>query len=182
MRKAIGVLMIVVVVGGYIWMTRSQYSKEEVVAEQAHKATKVGEQIEEIQKTIKSQYPSNPKEVVEMHNKLMGICYKNTLSDKEIKTYAETVRQLYAIEFNELNSQDSQISALEEEQKAIGTEGMQLVTSEITETYIAKDNKGAENTAEVNVMHVTNLGSTERTYFLIKENNEWKINGWETAK
>ncbi len=183
MRKLVGALIIVAVVSGYIWMTKGQYKNEEnTITQEAQKDDTVGAKIQAIDEKLDASYPSKAKDVVEIHNELMGICYKNKMSDSDIKDYVATIRKIYTKEFNDLNSEENQVAGLKQEQPTIGPEGMQLVVSEITETYVAKDDTGEEVGAEVNVRHTTNLGSMERTYFLSKEDGKWKINGWETAK
>lgn len=183
MRKVIGILILAVVVGGYIWMAsnRSNEAKDTTTSETQQETTEASN-VEGIAERLDLDYPKEARAVVEIHNQLMGICYNDAMSDEELAEYVTTVRKIYSAEFNGLNSEENQIAQLKEEQTTRSQEGMQLVASEITETYVAKDDQGQEVTAEINVVHATNLGSTERTYYLVKENGLWKINGWEATK
>lgn len=180
MRRVMGVLLLAVVVGGYVLMTKEQYSgTTNAASKPPHKQNIADGQIQEIANQIEKEYPSEVKKVVEIHNELMGICYKYSMEDKDIAEYVTTVRKLYSTEFKDLNSEKDQITKLKQEQ--VKLKGMQLISSEITEAYIAKDDKGKEMSAQINVIHATNLGSAERTYYLIKEEGLWKINGWEAT-
>lgn len=181
MRKVIGILMLVIVVGGYILMSKNQYSNEAGnVTQQSQKGNNVEAKLEEINQKIDSDYPADAKGVVELHNELMSVGYKYPMSDSEIEDYAMTIRKIYTQGFNDLNSEESQITELKKEHQNMKTDKMELVASEIIEIYVAKNDAGEDVSAEINVMHATSIGGTERTYFLSKENGLWKINGWET--
>ncbi|MBP3888456.1 MAG: hypothetical protein J6F30_12570 [Cellulosilyticum sp.] len=182
MKKLIGVVAIVVVVGGYIFMTKSKYNTDEITASQSKQEATGNARIGEIEKIIDSNYPTEAKEIVQLHNDLMGVCYKYPMNYQEIKAYTTTIRKIYSQEFKDLNSEENQIAQLKKERETMGKESVELVASDITETYVAKDDSGEEVSAEINVIHATNAGSTRRTYFLIKENGMWKINGWEVAQ
>ena len=181
MRKVIGILMLVIVVGGYILMSKNQYSNEAGnVTQQSQKGNNVEAKLEEINQKIDSDYPADAKGVVELHNELMSVGYQYPMSDSEIEDYAMTIRKIYTQGFNDLNSEESQITELKKEHQNMKTDKMELVASEIIEIYVAKNDAGEDVSAEINVMHATSIGGTERTYFLSKENGLWKINGWET--
>ena len=186
MRKLVGVLLIAVCVGGGIWMSLERMnqpsgdSDKQVTQNEASKSVEA--KIDEIDKKIENNYPEKVKEIVEIHNELMAIAYKYPMNEEEVKKYVSTVRKLYSLEFLEINPEAAQIEALDKERQSMSEENMELIASNIDEVYIAQDNEGEEVSAEVNVLHVTNQGSLERTYLLIKEEGLWKINGWETAK
>lgn len=185
MRKTIGVLLMVAVVGGFVWMMKDKLpvaEKAEVATNQNPKKVDATKEIDRIAKQIEKDYPSDAEAVVELHNELMGICYRYSMDEKDVKNYAHTIRQLYSNKFKELNPEETQIEALNKERETMGTEQMELITSKITEIYVAQDDQGEEMSAEINVAHATNLGGTVRTYLLIKEDGLWKINGWETME
>lgn len=183
MRKAIGVLIMVGVVGGFVCMMTKDTSSNEATQTTASETTvykNASSAISSMEKEIEENYPSTATAVVEMHNELMGVCYKYDMDDKDIEDYVKTIRKLYGSELLELNPEESQIAVLKEDYQNMKSETMELVTSKITEIYVAKNDEGQEVSAEINVTHATNLGSTNRTYYLNKENGLWKINSWET--
>ena len=185
MRKTMGILLMVVVVGGFVWMIKDKLpiaEKTEAITEQNPNKVDATKEIDKIAKQIKKDYPSDAEAVVELHNELMGICYRYSMNEKAVKSYVDTIRQLYSNKFKELNPEDAQIQALNKEYETMDTEQMELIASKITEIYVAQNDQGEEISAEVNVAHATNLGGTTRTYLLVKEDGLWKINGWETTK
>lgn len=181
MRKVIGILIIVFVVGFYILSMggkihsiQNENQNEKTVSVETYTT------IEQIDKKLDTAYPEKPAQVVALHNELMKIFYSQLPSNETIVDYARTIRKIYATEFQELNSVETQVSALETEKAYIDSVELNLVASEITEVYISKDQEGNEEEAEVNVRHVTNQGTLYRTYFLINEDGLWKINAWES--
>ena len=186
MRKMIGVLMMVaVVVVGFLFMmnqsdTTTQEENTKTVASETKTYKDAQSAIDSIKKQIEENYPTTAEGVVELHNELMGICYKYDMSDKDIENYVKTIRKIYASSLTEINPEADQIAQLKEERKTMSSEQMELITSKITEIYVAKNDSGKEVSAEINVAHATNLGGTNRTYFLSKEDGLWKINSWET--
>lgn len=187
MRKMVAILLMIVVVGvGAFWMKNQMASNEadgeNTIASQSSDKKSSGEkQIEAIDQQIESTYPEKPEDVIELHNQLMGICYKYRLDEEDIKQYVKTIRKIYSNAFEELNPEDSQVSAITKERQTMSQDEMELVASKITKIYIAQGENGEEVSAEVNVTHATNKGSSERIYYLVKEEGLWKINGWEEA-
>ena len=185
MRKMIGVLLIAVVIGGFVWMTIGKGNNRgdiETSGGGSNKSTYNQtplERIESIKEVLVKSYPTEPKEIISEHNELMGICYRYPMDEEAIKSYVETIRNLYSEEFKALNSEENQIAALREERKTMSEKEMELLTSKIIEVYVAQDTNGEDVSAEVNVIHATNLGSGEFVYRLIKEEGLWKISGWE---
>ncbi|MBE6023145.1 MAG: nuclear transport factor 2 family protein [Cellulosilyticum sp.] len=186
MKKGIGILVIVAIVGiSVVWMTMDRVSNEGDMKQAASGSSKeidVKKEINQIADELNQEYPTEADQVVEIHNQLMGIAYKYPMDDEAIKSYVETIRELYSNEFKELNPQESQIEALKKEHETMSGEQMELVISEVTEVYVAQNDQGEAIGAEVNVLHATNQGSTVRTYLLTKEDGKWKINGWENEK
>lgn len=184
MRKLIGVLLIVVCVGGGIWMsfgrTNQKSENADKTVTQNKEANSIEAKIDEIDQKIENDYPEKAKDIVEMHNELMAIAYKYPMDEEAVKKYVKTIRKIYGLEFLEINPEEVQIKTLNEERQAMSEEEMELITSNIDEVYVAKDSDGEEVSAEVNVLHATSQGSLGRTYLLVKEDGLWKINGWES--
>ena len=183
MRKLIGVLLMVVCVGGGIWMSfgRNGQFKEDSEKRtlQSENVKSAAAKIDEIDKEIENNYPEKVKDVIEIHNELMAIAYKDPMDDDTVKKYVKTIRKIYGLEFLEMNPEEEQIKELNKERQTMSEQRMELIASNIDDVYVAQDDKGEEVSAEVNVLHGTNQGSLPRTYFLIKEDELWKINGWE---
>lgn len=189
MRKVIGILLIAAVVGVAIFSMKDKFEKvtsEEKVAsekkstEAERKGTAL-QKIKSIDKEITESYPDKPEGLIELHNELMAICYKEPMDDETITQYVKTIRKIYSTKFTELNSEENQISQLKQERETMAGEKMQLIANEVSKVYVAKDAQGEAVSAEVNVIHATDKGTLRRTYLLNKEDGLWKINGWENT-
>jgi len=185
MRKVIGVLMLFVCVGGGIWMTFNKTSTTEKSADtkmtQTEKTNNALTLIDEIDNKIENNYPEKVKDIIDVHNDLMAICYKYPMDEVATQKYVDTIRKIYSAEFLEINPKESQIEQINKERQTMGERKMELLASDIDDVYIAQDDKGEEVSAEVNVLHGTTKESIVRTYLLIKEDGSWKINGWKAA-
>lgn len=183
MRKVIGILIIVFVIGFYILSMRGKI--QSVQNENQSGETVSVENyttIAQIEKKIDTSYPEKPAHVVALHNELMKIFYSQLASNETLEDYARTIRKLYTTELQGLNSIELQVLDLETEKAYIDSIELRLLVSEIAEVYISKDQEGHEEEAEVNVKHVTSQGTLYRTYFLINEDGLWKINAWENQE
>lgn len=183
MRKVIGVLIIVFVIGVYILSMRGKIQSVQNESQGGETASvETYTTIAQIEKKIDTAYPEKPAQVAALHNELMKIFYSQLASNETIEDYARTIRKLYTTELQGLNSIESQVGDLKTEKAYTDSIELTLVVSEITEVYISKDQEGNEEEAEVNVRHVTSQGTLYRTYFLINEDGLWKINAWESQE
>lgn len=192
MRKTVGVLIIILVIVSAVFTMKNRMNTkvgeesvgtqgtEEVITE--GKNLSALEVIGKVDKQLESKYPEKAEDLIELHNKLMDVGYKYSMNDEDVKQYVTTIRKMYSEKFKELNPEDGQVSLMIEDRKTMAGQEMELVASKITKIFVSKDDKDEAVNAEVNVLHATNKGSEERTYFLIKEEGMWKINGWETVK
>lgn len=183
MRKVIGILLMVICVAVYLISMRGKVQSDKV-NHGGEAATSVSSEkkIAQIEKKIDTAYPDKPTEVIAIHNELMKIFYGNMSTSESLEDYARTIRKIYSTELQSLNSLETQIQDLEAEKEYIDATDITLVASEVKEVYVLKDEKGKETKAEVNVMHTTNQGSVNRTYFLVNEDGVWKINAWENQE
>ena len=184
MRKVIGILLMVAVIGVAIFSWKGKFAEKSPSQEKSTVAKRQKDALEKIKaidQKITESYPSKPEELVELHNELMSICYREPLDDEAITQYVKTIRRIYSTKFNELNPEENQISQIKKERETMAGEQMQLVANETSKVYVAKDAQGEAVSAEVNVIHATDKGSLQRTYLLNKEDGLWKINGWENT-
>lgn len=183
MRKIIGILIMVLVIAIYVIAMRGKIQDYKGEAQnEVTQAVGSDKKIMQIEEEIDTGYPEKPTEVVALHNELMKIFYSQMPTSETLEDYARTIRKIYSSELQSLNSLEAQVRDLETEKAYIESAGITLVTSEIKEVYISKDEKGNQDKAEVNVIHATNQGILYRTYFLINEEGAWKINAWENQE
>lgn len=178
MRKIIAVLLMAGVIGVYIirMMTAGQSDTNET------NQSKVMQQLEACEEMLKTQYPENPADLIAQYNALLEIGYNNTLKDQEIDKYVEVTRMFYSEAFKELNPIEKQKEAFIKDLDSNKKNGIKLVTSTVGPIYILTDKKGEETEATVTVEHAMNVSGTTREYIFVKQDNQWKINGWKSKE
>lgn len=176
MRKVIAVLMMVVFV---LIFYRSILEKKP----QAKPKKDVESTITSIEEQLEEGYPSNPVEVVEIHNELVNILYNKDLNEEKIEEIIGLQRRLYGKEFLGLNPLESHIVQTSREIFLNDEKEIKVIGSKVMNSY--NDPPG---TMKVQVVHYTNKQDQdlEREYILEKESGpespdveEWKIYGWE---
>ncbi|NLI90563.1 MAG: hypothetical protein GX366_09240 [Epulopiscium sp.] len=176
MRKVIAVLMMVVFV--FIFY-RSILEKKP----QAKPKKDIESTITSIEEQLEEDYPSNPIDVVEIHNELVNILYNKDLKDEEVERIIELQRSLYGRAFLDLNPLESHIVQTSREIFLNSEKEIKVIGSKVMNSY--NDPPG---TMKVQVVHYTNKQDQDlaREYILEKEKmpespdvEEWKIFGWE---
>lgn len=178
MRKAVGVGLIIIVIGLFSWFTYKQFTADgsdfsfkESISKLFKKEDAVT--IESIASELESNYPSQVREVIEKYNQLLAMRYKDQLKEDQLELYVKATRKLYSNELNELNPMEKQLEGLKSEEK------IKLVASQIQDIYIQRNEEDEDIRAEVVMIYATESGSFMRNYNLIKENECWKINSWK---
>lgn len=172
MRKFIAILIILLVTGGfYLSIKRMQPIKPDTNASESV--------LETIEKRIDTKYPSDPVEVIEVHNILMGELYGKELTQEEIGKLVRLQRALYEEGFLELTPIDEQLEEINQELLINKERGLKIISSKIIGSY--EEPPGVVN---VEVTHYTKQADINRNYILEKELEEgsekekWKILGW----
>lgn len=176
MRKFWIVLFMIVMCVAYFFYVREKATapQETVVAIQ------VNEKFAEIKKQLESEYPSTPKEVMQVYNELMGYAYCSSMKDTYIDAYVDDLRLLYSKGILENNTKEQQVAALTLER--IQKEDAPLIIISSTVEAVIKTQVGdtiSDTSAQVEVKHFTNQGNFTRTYTLVKEDGKWKIDKWQ---
>lgn len=133
--------------------------------------------IEEIQKEIDKSYPTEPIEVINLHNRLMDILYGKKVTDENIKDIVELQRKLYLEELLALNSLDTQVENVQNELIINEGRDVKVINSKVTDSYY-----DSPEMITVLVTHYTNKNDISREYILRqdpKEEKRWKIYGWQ---
>lgn len=175
MRKVIGVLLMILVIGIFSACTLNQVSdgEGESFFSKYFSKQKSGDSLEDIAQQLNTDYPNQAKEVITCYNKLLELYYKSKVKETELETYVTATSKLYSRALNELNTPEKQIEALKTEEK------ITLVASQIQDVYIVENDEKEEIGAEIVVLYATDSGSFLRNYKLIKESDDWKINSWK---
>ncbi len=127
---------------------------------------------------IDENYPNSPKELIEIHNKIMSYLYSKKMQDEHIELYANVIRKLYSEELLSLNNKESQINTILAEKEENNIKMLKLLGSK-TEEVIYSDNG---NKAQVRVIYYINSGDMSRLYNLDNTPSGWKITSWQDSK
>lgn len=135
--------------------------------------------LEDIEERIYTKYPSDPTEVIVVHNMLMDELYAKELTQEEIEKIAQLQRALYEEGFLELTSKNEQLEEIEQELLINKERGLKIISSKVIRSY--EEPPGIVN---VEVTHYTKQADIERNYKLEREvekgseKEKWKILGW----
>lgn len=177
MQKVIAILLMLLVCTVYIVSIKQEKSttiKDQVVS---NEVIQIDEELENIQKILQNQYPGTPKELIFIYNQIMGYQYSEQMEEEYIEDIVTTMRMTYSESLIALNHYEGQVERLGEELKQNANEKLYLIDSSTESIEFTQD-----NTAIVKVVYQTTVEKLERTYYIIKENNQWKIHSWEDIR
>lgn len=175
MRKVIAVLMMIfVVVFFYQSIQKRQPEKS--------KKKEIVEVIQDMDDYLQEEYPTNPIEIIEIHNETVNMLYGKELSDEEAVSAIEVQRKVYAEEFLALNPIESHMLEVDRENAMNAEKEIKVIGSKVMNSY--NDPPG---TMKVQVVHYTNKQDQDlvREYIVKEEKSStsgtkhWKIFGWE---
>ncbi len=179
--KKLGIaIFMMVIIGIYIFSIRNigKDSNDVKGNDESGVKLKISSELQKLDEKIREEYPDTPKEVVQIHNEFMSIGYGSKMTEDDITSYVDKIRDLYSEEFKKLNSVEAQKQHLIDEINSNEKDSFTIISSDIDDVTIINDNDETE-IAEVTVKHFTSQGELMRTYTLIKENEQWKICSWE---
>lgn len=173
MRKIGAILLMLLVCTVYILSIKQKdeaTSKETPIVEQA---ISLEQKFEELKKILKSDYPGTPKEIIELYNEAITYQYSEEMTQDYVEDTITVMRMIYSQELIALNHYEGQVERLREE----------VLLNEQNKLYITKSSIESiefteENIAIVNVAYDTTLKTIHRTYYMVRENNHWKIHSW----
>lgn len=133
-------------------------------------------------------YPNTPRDVVKLHNRYLKMFYTTDLGDDELITMNDKVRSLYCLELLSVNPIESSVPNLKKDIEKVKKSDYQYKSYSLPEAsqvqYFTKN--GCEMaTLDVVItvdMSDKTIGYMTIQYFLIKENEVWKIYGWGGAR
>ncbi|WP_167957835.1 DUF6715 family protein [Anaerosporobacter faecicola] len=175
--------MLVVVIGTFILVTLFFYFMKKDTEKAKEEAIKV--EIENLLGSdIEMDYPSTPKEVIVLFNKLITCYYDEKLSDDTIKKVMAQERVLFDQELLNKNQFDDQFKDLKEEitdyRKAKRTIVGSSVGKSSSVEYYKKEGKEYASIIATYTLKDSEVTKTYQKYILRKdENGKWRILGWE---
>lgn len=168
------VVAIVVILFYYEW-TKYEKPTEETSVENMTEVQKV------LMKDLDLYYPETPREVIKLYGTMVKLLYSDS-SDEEIENLAVKIRELYDEEFLARNPEKDYITNLLTDIAASNNINRKITNYVIYDnSFITKDIDGIEYTEAKISFTFQEKGkySQEWRMLLRKNNNRWKIVGWE---
>lgn len=173
MKKMLLILFMLGLCAAFYFMV----SNDKLDLNPQNKKVDVLKQLEEHNKELDNAYPSTPKALIELNNKLMSYLYSTKIQESQIDLYIDTVRRLYDQELLELNTKEDQKNAITVEMLKSTEENTKFLGSKIEDVTLLGDTE-----AEVKVTHYRNKENVTRIYKLTHVSGVWKIISWENLK
>lgn len=172
------ILAAVVILGVYLHLTnRSKNS-----AQQAEENMTETETLKNYDLT--NQYPKQVRDVVKLYCRYMKCMYNENLSEEELEILNTQVRELYSEALLAENNETVQFSELLKDVESFHAAGKIFIgyTVEVEEDVQYSSLNGTEYAIVDVTCNIKERGSTNTLqieYLLVKENDQWKIVGWQ---
>lgn len=133
---------------------------------------------------LANQYPKQVRDVVKLYCRYLKCMYNERLSEEELERLNTQVRELYCEALLDENDEATQFSALQQDVESFHAAGKIFIGYTVVEEenvqYSSMD--GAEYAIVNTTCNIKESGSTntlQMEYLLVKENDQWKIVGWQ---
>lgn len=137
---------------------------------------------------FESNYPKTIRDVVKLHCRYLKTMYNEDISEEDLVTLNKNIRNIYADELNNYNSENNQLQSLKTEitkYKDASTMIVSYTTSESSQIQYStiEGKEYAKIDAEVNIKVKTKGSTIKEQYLLCKDDKErWKIVGWSVVE
>ena len=134
---------------------------------------------------MENSYPSTARDVVKLQCRFMKTIYNETLEAAERKQLNEQTRKLYAEALLEQNPETEQTANLERDVEDFQGAGKRYVNYTVdSEDNVVYSKKDGQDYAIVyvtcDIKEGTSTSAVIEEYILVKENEQWKILGWQS--
>lgn len=167
-----------VILGLYLRMINQSKNSDQQAEENMTEA--------EILKTydLDAQYPINARDVVKLHCRYLKCLYNEELEEAEYEQLNTQIRKLFAGELLDSNPEADQFSDMQEEVEGFRSAGKVIISyavdSEANVKYYTIDNVDyAAILVTCSIKEGNKTDTLEEEYLLCKEENQWKILGWQ---
>ncbi len=174
----IGVILAVLVVGYYFYLSnRNEKAQEEVVESTRVQAV--------LMRDLDKNYPPSPKEVIKYFNEVTQCFYNEKYSEEELNQLAVKIQGVYDAELIANKPQDEYLKDLKqdiEEMKANDRSfsSCQLPASTDVEEFVEDGSECARLYCIYNIRQGTGMLQSQVVFILRRdEDKHWKILGWD---
>lgn len=171
-------LSAVVILGVYLHLT-NQSKNSDRQAEENMTETEVLKQYD-----LVNDYPKQMRDVVKLHCRYLKCMYNENLSQEELELLNAQTRELYSQILLEENNESEQFAALLGDIDAFHSAGKIFVSYSVdTEEHVQYSSiDGVEYAmvrATCNIKEGAGTSALQEEYLLVKEDDQWKILGWQ---
>lgn len=175
MRKGFAILIMLLVCSVYV-ISIKQDPKGSNEKKGSVDLNKQISKLEILNAEIQQNYPSTPKAVIEANNRIMSYHFSKDMTPEEVGIAVDTLRLLYSKELLELNDRQQQIDQLT----------LEILNTQLEEAYLEESTIDTIEFVDdyltiVEVSYHLSSGKNLRTYYVIRENGQWKIHSWEDS-
>lgn len=174
----IAVVLVVLVLGYFNYLsnrssaTRSEAQKTEI------------EELSEYD--MAAGYPKTPRDVAKLHNRYFKAFYAQELSDEELDAMNQKLRMLYCRDLLIANPEANSLEKLKTDIENVKEQGYTYKLCELPEAsqveYFTDDGREmAKLEVCITIDTGDNMAYYYRQYLMIKEEDKWKIYGWEES-
>lgn len=122
-------------------------------------------------------YPKTPEEIVKLFNRILTTLYNESLTEEELRSLITMERKLFSKELTDINTLENQISIAQIQIKSFKDLKLKLIDYKV-EQSIPHDTE--PNYCFVTaIQYINNNSSTNLSFDLKKEDNQWKILSWK---
>lgn len=151
-------------------------------------AQKADENMDEVQilklYDLEKQYPKTARDVAKLHCRFLKSIYNEELEKEEMQELNAQVRRLFSKELLEKNPDEEQFETLMSDVNKFHADGRVYISYEVdSENNVLYTSKDGRDYAMFYVTSKVRENNKTRTmqlqYLLIKEDEDWKIQGWQ---
>lgn len=174
----LAVLVVLIIVAFYMRLTNRTPDSSQ----------RADEQMDEVQ-TLKmydldNQYPKAARDVVKLHCRFLKSLYNEELEKEDIQALNEQVRKLFSADLLAENPEETQMEALTTDINKFHADGRTYISYEVdSENNVLYTTTNGKDYAMLYVnCKLRENGKTkdiQEQYLLVKENDLWKIQGWQ---
>lgn len=189
MKKYIGgIIGGLIILGIVVWVVFYTLNNRKDNSVYTNKKTSNTEAQALISKDLDRFYPSTPREVVKLYQRINVCLMTNSYTEEEYYSLVGQLRKLYDDELLELNPEDKYTEILYDEIYLFKEAGKSIpITNIQLESQAEKYTLNGKNMASIVAMFVikTKNSGIERSYekFVLREDEKgnWKILGWDVT-
>lgn len=135
---------------------------------------------------LEKQYPKTARDVAKLHCRFLKTIYNEELEKEEMQELNTQIRKLFSEELLNANPEEEQFEALMADVNKFHADGRVYISYEAdAEDKVVYNSADGDDYAMFYVTYKTRennkIQTIQEQYLLVKENEVWKIQGWQVV-